>query len=79
MRGRLHSVLVYFGLIEDPADPAPPTTFAQRFLYFFALLGAVLVASSVIEGEIAEAIILTACVLALVAIGVIRRRRRERR
>jgi hypothetical protein len=76
MRRRLHTVLVYFGFLEDRAAASPPTTFAQRFLHAFVFVGSVLALVALIEGDVAEAILLAACVLVLVAVAVLRRRRR---
>jgi hypothetical protein len=72
--------LVYFGLLEGPHEAdAPPTTFRERFRNGFAFVGSVLVGLSLIEGEFVEAAFLAACVLVLVGIGVLRRRRERPR
>jgi hypothetical protein len=81
MRHRLRTVLVYFGFLEDrtATASAPPTTFVERFLYAFVFVGCLVTVSALFEGDLAEAAILAACVLVLLAIGLARRRRERDR
>lgn len=76
MRRRLHTALVYFGFLEDrDAAAEPPRTFRERFVGSFVFAGCLLAVLSAIQGDLATALVLAACVLVLVAIGAMRRRR----